>query len=202
MLLWCLLNFMKGASRELDKNVIFRAKYLGSICQHIHWFCSSIPTSADFIKEVLWEKLKAILAILSRFLFLHKTLWPRSNLGGKSLFRLQFNIEIHYQRKSGPEYTQGRKLEAEVDADAMEKCLLTGLLPLACSACFLIEPRTTSQGIASPTMGPPTLDHYLKKFSYTWISQRYFPKEGSFLCDNSSLCQVDTQNQPVHRIWL
>jgi hypothetical protein len=37
--------------------------------------------------------------------------------------------------------------------------LLTGLLPLACSACFLIEPRTTSPGMAPPTTGSPTLDH-------------------------------------------
>jgi hypothetical protein len=34
----------------------------------------------------------------------------------------------------------------------MEWVLLTGLLPLACSACFLIEPRITSSGKA-PTMG-------------------------------------------------
>jgi hypothetical protein len=31
------------------------------------------------------------------------------------------------------------------------------------------------------------------------ISWRHFLKGGSFLCDNSSLCQVDTQNQPVKR---
>jgi hypothetical protein len=40
--------------------------------------------------------------------------------------------------------------------------LLACLLPLACSACFLIEPRTTSPGMAPPTMGPPTLDHWLR----------------------------------------
>jgi hypothetical protein len=34
---------------------------------------------------------------------------------------------------------------------------------------------------------------------YGWISWRHFLKGGSFLCDNSSLCQVDTQNQSVHR---
>jgi hypothetical protein len=28
---------------------------------------------------------------------------------------------------------------------------------------------------------------------YSWISWRDFFKGGSFLCDNSSLCQVDTQ---------
>jgi hypothetical protein len=36
------------------------------------------------------------------------------------------------------------------------------------------------------------------KMPYSWISWRHFLKGGSFLCDNSSLCQVDTQNQPVH----
>jgi hypothetical protein len=34
---------------------------------------------------------------------------------------------------------------------------LTGLLPLACSACSLIEPKTTSPEMAPPTMGPPCL---------------------------------------------
>ena len=34
---------------------------------------------------------------------------------------------------------------------------LTGFLSLACSACFLIEPKTTSPGMASPTRGPPPL---------------------------------------------
>jgi hypothetical protein len=32
---------------------------------------------------------------------------------------------------------------------------------------------------------------------HNWISWRHFPNWSSFLCDNSSLCQVDTQNQPV-----
>jgi hypothetical protein len=35
--------------------------------------------------------------------------------------------------------------------------LLTGLLPLAFSACFLIELKITSLGMAPPTMGPPSL---------------------------------------------
>jgi hypothetical protein len=28
---------------------------------------------------------------------------------------------------------------------------------------------------------------------YSWISWRHFFKRGSFLCDNFSLCQVDTK---------
>ena len=57
----------------------------------------------------------------------------------------------------------GWNLEAGADEEAMEGYLLTRLLSLACSSCFLIEPRTTSIGMAPPTMGPPTLDHQLRK---------------------------------------
>jgi hypothetical protein len=57
---------------------------------------------------------------------------------------------------------------------------LTGLLPLACSVCFLIEPTTTSPWMAPPTMGPPsTLDHQLRKCltagSHGGISSREAP---------------------------
>jgi hypothetical protein len=57
--------------------------------------------------------------------------------------------------------------------------LLTGLLPLACSACFLIEPRTTSPRIVLTTMGPATLDQQLRKCltagSHGGISSREAP---------------------------
>jgi hypothetical protein len=78
--------------------------------------------------------------------------------------------------------------EAGADAEAMEGMFLTCLLPLA---CFCIEPRTTSLGMVPPEMSPPTLD---QKMPYSWISWRHF----LIFCDKSSLCQVDTQNQPVH----
>ena len=40
--------------------------------------------------------------------------------------------------------------------------LLIGLLSLACSACFLMEPKTTSPGMAPPTRGW-AIDHQLRK---------------------------------------
>ena len=43
--------------------------------------------------------------------------------------------------------------EAGADAEAMEGCSL-----LACLACSLIEPKTTSHGMAPPTMSLPILD--------------------------------------------
>ena len=39
----------------------------------------------------------------------------------------------------------------------------TGLLLMACSACFLIEPRTTNPGIALPTMAGALPHQSLRK---------------------------------------
>ena len=43
------------------------------------------------------------------------------------------------------ELTWGRNLEAGVDAETMEGCCLVAYSPMACSACFLIEPRIISR---------------------------------------------------------
>jgi hypothetical protein len=84
---------------------------------------------------------------------------------------LPFHIAVHHQRKSGQELTQGRNLEAGADAEAMEGAaylfalhgllsllsyrtkatspggvLIIHLLSMACSACFLTEPRPPAQG--------------------------------------------------------
>ena len=67
----------------------------------------------------------------------------------KGAFGLYFKIMVRQWRKSGQELKQGRNLEA----DAMQGVLLLGLLPLACSACFLIEPRAARPGMATPTRG-------------------------------------------------
>ena len=76
--------------------------------------------------------------------------------------------------------------------------LLTGLLPVACSTCFLIEPRTTRAGMTPPTMGW-ALPHWsvIEKMPHSWVSWKHFLNWGPFLSDDSSLGQDDTQNQPV-----
>jgi hypothetical protein len=71
--------------------------------------------------------------------------------------------------------------------------LLTGLLLLACSACFLIELRitsTTHNGSSHPWS-------LIEKMPYSCISWRLSLNRG-FLWTNFTSCQVDTQNQPVH----
>ena len=52
---------------------------------------------------------------------------------------------------SGQELMQGRNQEAGADAEAMEGDAYW--LSMAFSVCFLIELRTTSPGVALPTMG-------------------------------------------------
>ena len=45
------------------------------------------------------------------------------------------------------------------------RMLLTGLLLMACSACFLIEPRNTSPGVmALPRMDWISINHQLRKY--------------------------------------
>ena len=52
--------------------------------------------------------------------------------------------------------------ETEADAEAHRRMLLTGLLHMAYSTCFLTEPRTTttSTGMATPMAGVITLGHF------------------------------------------
>ena len=69
-----------------------------------------------------------------------------------------------------------------------------GLLSLLSYRTQDYQPRdgTTHHGPSHPLS-------LIKKMPYSWISWRHFLKRGSFLCDNSSLCQVDTPNLPVHQ---
>jgi hypothetical protein len=42
----------------------------------------------------------------------------------------------------------------------------------------------------------------IEKMPYSWISWRHFPNWSSFLCDNSSLCQVDTKLPSTDRFGM
>jgi hypothetical protein len=61
-------------------------------------------------------------------------------LGRKGLFGLCFHIVVHHQSRSVQKSKQGRNLEAEANAEAMEGAAYWlahhGLLTMACSACF------------------------------------------------------------------
>jgi hypothetical protein len=66
---------------------------------------------------------------------------------------------------------------------------------------WLSWPRSPAQGWHHPQWASHAWS-LIEKMPYSWISWRHFLKGGSLLCDNSSLCQVDTQNQPVHHACL
>jgi hypothetical protein len=138
--------------------------------------------------------------VLVRTSIAAQTSWPRSKLGRKGFIQLT-RPTLLFITKERQDWNSSR-------SGSRNWCrghggmLLTGLLPLACSICFLIELKTTSPRMAPPTIGwvlsPWTL---IEKMSYSWISWRHFLTWSSFLCDNSSLCQVDTQNRPVQS-WM
>jgi hypothetical protein len=76
---------------------------------------------------------------------------------------------------------------------------LSGLLPLTCSACFFYRTQDFQPRDGTTHNAPPP--SLIEKIPHSWISWKHFPNWSSFLCDNSSLCQVDTQNQSVHMLW-
>jgi hypothetical protein len=66
---------------------------------------------------------------------------------------------------------------------------LTVLLPLACSACSLIEPRLPAQRWSHPQGAFPPWS-LIEKMPYSWISWRHFLNWSSFLCDNFSCVKL------------
>jgi hypothetical protein len=68
----------------------------------------------------------------------------------------------------------------------------TGLPPLACSACSLIQPRLPAQRWHHPQGDLPPWS-LIEQMPYSCISWRHFLNWSSFLCDNSNLCQVGTK---------
>jgi hypothetical protein len=76
--------------------------------------------------------------------------------------------------------------------------LLTGLLPIPSSACFLIVPRITIPGMAPSTMGW-ALPYQLPvkkmpcRLAYSPILWRHFLNQGSLLSDDFSMCQFDIE---------
>jgi hypothetical protein len=65
-------------------------------------------------------------------------------------------LTLPHHRSSSRETRTGTQIGQEpgggADAETHRGVLLTDLLLMVCSACFLIEPRTTSPGM-DPTMG-------------------------------------------------
>jgi hypothetical protein len=102
------------------------------------------------------KHLKECSSVLVRFFIPEQTSWPRSKLGKNRIIQLILSCCCSSPKEVRTETQAGQ--EAGADAEAMDGWMfLTGLLPLACSVCFLIEPKTTSPEMISPTKSPPPL---------------------------------------------
>ena len=80
--------------------------------------------------------------------------------------------------------------------------LHTALLPMACSACFLIQPGTTSPWLALPTMGwafsyQSLVKKTVSRLACSQFLWRHFLSHGSVLSEDYSLCQLDTVPLPL-----
>jgi hypothetical protein len=94
-------------------------------------------------------------AFKSTLLFVPLLGWiPRTNVtwAGKGLFGLHF--QIHHQRESG------KAPGGSICCDGHGGALLTGLFLMA---CFLTELKTTSLGMAAPTMSWVLLHRWIIK---------------------------------------
>jgi hypothetical protein len=116
----------------------------------------------------------------------------RSKLGRKGF--TQLTLPSPKEVRTGTQAGQ----EAGADAEAMEGCYLLACFRWLAQLAFLdYQPRdgTTHNGPSHPWS---LIEKMLTAGSHGGIFSR-----DAFLCDNSCLCQVDTQNQPIkHLIYL
>ena len=70
--------------------------------------------------------------------------------------------------------------------------VFTGLLPLACSACSLTEPKSTNPEMAPPTMDPPPLITNWENAPQLYLMEAL---------PQLKLCVKLTQNQPVRQAF-
>jgi hypothetical protein len=85
---------------------------------------------------LLLERIKAI-CLSQGFYSYTKHHDQEASWGKKNLFSLQFHITVHHQRKSEQELTQGKSLEAGVDAVAMKECCSLACFPWLAQLAFL-----------------------------------------------------------------
>ena len=113
----------------------------------------------------------------------------KSKLGRKGFIWLMFPSlkEVRARTQVGPKH-RGRSWYRGHGG-----VLLIGLLIMACSACFLTEPRTTAQGWHhTQWAGLFHMNHQLRKCPTGLpIALSYFLNWGSPLSDDFSLCQVN-----------
>ena len=98
---------------------------------------------------------RQMITVLVRVSIPAQTSWPRSKLGRKGFIQLTFSTLLLITK--GSQNWNSSRSGSRSWCRGHGGMFFTGLLSLACSACFLIEPKTTSPGMAPPTRGSPHL---------------------------------------------
>lgn len=119
---------------------------------------------------------------------LWETPWPKPTQRGKGLLHLTSCSPSWWEfraRTLGRNWIRGYR-----------GALLTGLLTIACSSCFLIQPRNPCPDVTPPTVSLNLPHEWLikkitQRLAYRPTWWKYFFDWGFLFPDDSSLCQVD-----------
>jgi hypothetical protein len=76
----------------------------------------------------------------------------KARRGGKGLYDLHFHIPFTVQRSQDRNSSRVETWRQEL-IQRLWRVLPTGLFPMACSVCFLVETRRTSLEMVPPTVG-------------------------------------------------
>jgi hypothetical protein len=139
------------------------------------------------------EKTAAIKEIVSLdFYWCDETPWSKTTWGGGGLFTQHVRSHSLFgEVRTGTQTGQGPGGRSWCRGH--RGVLLTGLLLVVCSACFLIEPRTTISEVSPPTAaGPFPHQLLIKKIPCRLICLHPRHMElGSLLSDGFSFCHDD-----------
>jgi hypothetical protein len=126
----------------LDNFTFLKAEYAATQARYVE-----VTRRTDSKDRRLW--------CLSQDFYSCTTSWPRNNLGRKGFIQLTLptlllitkgNQDWNSNRSGSRSWRKGHG-----------GMLLTGLLPLACSACFLIEPKSYQPRDGTTSKGPSPL---------------------------------------------
>jgi hypothetical protein len=158
-----LLNYVRSSfvcnSQKLQTILVFISWRMDKEkVVHLHYWvlvnCSKVTSwnlQMEFENQIILSK-RTVLVWVS---IPAQTSWPRSKLGMKGFIQLTLPTLLLIT-KGSQDWNSSRSGYRRW-CRGHGGMLLTGLLPLACSAFFLIEPKTFSPVMAPATMGPPCL---------------------------------------------
>jgi len=120
---------------------------------------------------------------------------PKATWQGKGLFQL-----TTLRSQSITERNQDRDLEAGTETEVMKKTVLTGLLLVACPACFLTQPRvgTAHNGCGLPHQSSVKKMHHRLAHRTIWWEHSFI--WCSLFPSDCILCQFDKKKKKKKKL--